>query len=163
MVMTPEERQEIRERHAKAVLRRGTKRCIVDDWQWPCDTARLLADYDHLVEVAREAVDAWDASVVNGDVEPAIEDLRALIDPATRQRSIAEKVDALEQIVHPEGRCVECGGGKSYWKHGDGPDQHPFDPATSERPVYDGVDEFFAALDAIDPATPEPVEGEPNE
>lgn len=26
-------------------------------------------------------------------------------------------VDELERIVHPEGRCEVCGGGKPYWKH----------------------------------------------
>ena len=85
-MMTPEERQEHYDWHGGGFC----ATCVVDDGDghatsapFPCLPARLLADYDRLVEVAREAVDAWDASVVNGDVEPAIEDLRALIDPAT--------------------------------------------------------------------------------
>jgi len=41
--------------------------------------------------------------------------------------NIDEQVDALERIVHPEGRCLTCGGGKPYWKHtANETEYHPF-------------------------------------
>ncbi len=84
--MTPEERQEIRERHVQSILEYGYK-CLADGKRWPCDTVRLLADYDHLVEVARNIVGDFDLMDASGwrpeDYESAIETLRALIDPAT--------------------------------------------------------------------------------
>jgi hypothetical protein len=38
------------------------------------------------------------------------------------------RIEAIEQIIHPEGRCAVCGGGKPYWKHLDAraSDWHPF-------------------------------------
>ena len=36
---------------------------------------------------------------------------------------IEEFVDKLEKAMHPEGRCLTCGGGKPYWKH---LHDHPF-------------------------------------
>src|SRR5690348_10994373 len=41
--------------------------------------------------------------------------------------NIDEQVDALERIMHPEGRCLTCGGGKPYWKHtANETEWHPF-------------------------------------
>ena len=97
--MTPEERQEIRDRPDWYVTKQ--------------EVARLLADYDRLVEVARYMDKAWMEERARNHWE-----------------GIPLPLAALRALI---------------------------DPATPERPVYDGVDEFFAALDAIPPATPEPV------
>jgi hypothetical protein len=47
------------------------------------------------------------------------------------------EMDALEAIIHPEGRCAVCGGGKPYWKHtANDTEYHPFTGsvrAASER------------------------------
>ena len=84
--MTPEERQEIRRYHSGC-----TDGCLVP---------ALLADYDHLVEVARERADRWETAAdligrraLIGDPAPVMAQmqtlrscaaaLRALIDPAT--------------------------------------------------------------------------------
>jgi hypothetical protein len=54
----------------------------------------------------------------------------------TRHPTDAE-MEALEAIVHPEGRCAVCGGGKPYWKHtANETEYHPFTQsvrAASER------------------------------
>lgn len=31
--------------------------------------------------------------------------------------SIEERVDKIESILQPNGRCLTCGGGEFYWKH----------------------------------------------
>ena len=82
--MTPEERQEIRERHTETPT--SATWCAGDAHLWPCDTARLLADYDHLVEVARYMDKAWMEERARNHWEGIplpLAALRALIDPAT--------------------------------------------------------------------------------
>ncbi len=86
--MTPAELLALRERVAHWPDLDRTARGMADD------RARLLADYDHLVEVARGLADvseeAWGAAdcgyVPNDRVRAAMKDriaaLRALIDPA---------------------------------------------------------------------------------
>ena len=125
--MTPEERQEIRERHLFIDDTAGDY-CDEDQQDWPCDTARLLADYDHLVEVARAYV-VWVGFVPEGGQFDA---LRALIDPATRRTDEAVWAAALA------------------------------DPAFVAALEEGKADLAAGRRVEFDPATPEPVEGEPN-
>ena len=166
--MTPEERQEIRERH-KQFGNLGV--CTVSGHSFPCDTARLLADYDHLVEVARailpEVQDVEIGSVIDCEPTEALRRLtakadrwvalRALIDPATPEPDL--DVDGGTVVRRPlvwsqplpdsqldaiRGRDAKAANPATTWAVED------------RRHLLGEVDRLRA------PATPEPVEGEPN-
>jgi hypothetical protein len=135
---------------------------------------KKLADYDHLVEVARELLDerlgARHGPGCIGEIACScgLRALRALIDPATRHQH--EWVRAA-QLARPDGTdpfiCEGCGAFRD-------------DPATPEpdnhgeakcvcgrdifRPWINGIQEPWKHwVEPLDhPATPEPVEGEPN-
>jgi hypothetical protein len=48
------------------------------------------------------------------------------------------EMDALEAIVHPEGRCTVCGGGKPYWKHtANETEYHPFTQSVRSKESRD--------------------------
>jgi hypothetical protein len=140
--MTPEERQEIRERHVATdgLSSTGRSHCAADFQWWPCDTARLLADYDHLVEMARDVQSKREAltepsadSMIRPRAEAfadALDALRALIDPATPDTRGEAKCSCGRDIFRPW-----INGIQEPWKHWVEPLDHP--------------------------ATPEPVEGEP--
>jgi hypothetical protein len=74
--------------------------------------------------------------------------------PDRRAPTIAEQVDLIERTLHPEGRCVTCGGGKPYWKHGDEPHQHTFIAESVQAqeehdcPIV-GCDDGFTTDDAL--------------
>jgi hypothetical protein len=64
-----------------------------------------------------------------GITSPEIEETLAMTTDDTRPHPTDAEMDALEAIVHPEGRCAVCGGGKPYWKHtANETDYHPFTP-----------------------------------
>lgn len=78
--------------------------------------------------------------------EPPLERACGHTDP--RSCDINCRVEELERIVHPEGRCEVCGGGKPYWKHLDpnadghhvfiGPRGHePMQPLAAPEPPLD--------------------------
>lgn len=51
---------------------------------------------------------------------------------------ISARVEQIERILQPRGRCTECGGGEGYWKHGPGDPlvgYHMFQPPAPERSV----------------------------
>jgi hypothetical protein len=55
---------------------------------------------------------------------------------------IEKRVDRIEQILQPRGRCLDCGGGEGYWKH---PSDHPFrSPMETEPPPPPHPTERFA-------------------
>ena len=62
--------------------------------------------------------------------------------------TIDQKVEELERIVHPEGRCAVCDGGKPYWKHtANDEDYHAFVPPARADAVPD-AERLRAALRA---------------
>lgn len=105
--------------------------------------AALVAVLDRIDFLAGRWID-------EGDIEGAIfwrdglEDIRrtaraALAASAKEGSDVAAYVDRLEALVHPEGRCAECGGGKPYWKHGPvNPPFHVFRPSTPAQEGFDG-------------------------
>jgi hypothetical protein len=42
---------------------------------------------------------------------------RACGHPDPRDCDLVCRIEELEAILHPVGRCVLCGGGEPYWKH----------------------------------------------
>lgn len=71
--MTPKEIERTRRQLSRPTFRANTPAMglVADD---------LLATVDALRKAAQEVVDAWDAAVVNHDVERYIETLRALLE-----------------------------------------------------------------------------------
>jgi len=72
--------------------------------------------------------------------------------------TIDQKVEELERIIHPEGRCW-CGAGKPYWKHIDpsADGYHPFVPtppdaldvARIRSIIMDTTDQLLTELDEL--------------
>jgi hypothetical protein len=91
-------------------------------------------------QIMRWATDGLLRDAVNGDAaheamgEVTSGRLRAVLaraaspaPSASEPHDIQRAVDELEAIVHPEGRCAVCGGGKPYWKHtANDTEYHPF-------------------------------------
>lgn len=66
--------------------------------------------------------------------------------------SLQDEVERIESALHPNGRCAECGGGESYWKHlgsetGDPLIHHPFQsPHSALETVLAAQDDDAVAL-----------------
>jgi hypothetical protein len=147
--MTPEERQEIRERHVEVTVDfRDVMRCMSDGYRWPCDTARLLADYDHLVEDRDELAEFVNHPLVpKADYDHLVEAINLTAIPtllvfADGNAGVRQAIQRLRAAA-PDGRS---GRGRVT------------NPDLDQR-----VQKARRARALIDPATPEPVEGEPNE
>lgn len=72
--------------------------------------------------------------------------------------AVDRTVDRIEAVIHPEGRCVECGGGRPHWRHISVPGAvgfyHSFKPAQGDvmattKTLAEARLRILTAIDAV--------------
>ena len=137
--------------------------CLISDHQRAIRTAIRHPEYRAGVTLAPTPPDAPDA---RGECHKGCDLCRTLnemdVDDAVPTPpdalTIDQKVEELERIIHPEGRCW-CGAGKPYWKHIDpsADGYHPFVPtppdaldvARIRSIIMDTTDQLLTELDEL--------------